>query len=152
MIAWFLRSRKQQTVWKYLICGMIYEHFSRVFCSKRLFYKVFTVIQILMNVTSNTHNLLYVSDIYKSFFILEFSQFWLSYLIKMGIFKAGWMERAFLPPLGIEDQTNFSIDFVFKISVVFISLQDYIFIHYILKYLKSYEQKLRNRIQFLVLL
>ena len=48
------------------------------------------------------------------FFVLDSSEVRLSFLIKMGALKAGLIEDALLPSLGIKDNAKFSIASVFK--------------------------------------
>ena len=54
----------------------------------------------------------------------------------MGMIKAGKMQGAFLPPLGIKDKAKFSTAFVLKISVMF-PLRMISLFRTKLKYLKS---------------
>ena len=55
------------------------------------------------------------------FFALDSSKVRLSFLIKMGAFKAGQIVDAFLPPSGTENNAKFSTAFVLKVFVVFFS-------------------------------
>ena len=63
-----------------------------------------------------------------SFFFLYFLEVRLSFLIRMGGTEAGETKGAFLPPLGTEDNIQFSIFFVLKIFTVFFSTRQYLYL------------------------
>ena len=53
-----------------------------------------------MTPTSNNHYLFHIQDLHKRFFALDSSEVRLLFLIKVGAFKAGEIEGAYLASLG----------------------------------------------------
>ena len=97
---------------------------------KTLTYKGLTVIWIFMTPSLNTHNLSYIWSIHRRFLLWNPQKSGYHFWSKWKLSKLDKGKVHFLPPLGIENNTKFNITFVIKISVVFFSMKQYLYLQH----------------------